>query len=182
MPAYELKVFVPFGMPKKSADKLTACFQVKTAWHAIFRMYNQMGLSKGINSSTGFLLLNVPAEGVAVTHLGPALGLSSRSLSRSLNNLEEKGWIERRADTLDKRMVRVFLTPLGLRFRKEASQTVKAFHRFLQSKWSPEEWALLENLLKQLPELASSFSAQHTAYSQAPNSPNTTSYEFSLEH
>jgi len=182
MLAYEFKVFVPFGMPKKSDDKLTACFQVKTAWHAIFRMYNQMGLSKGINSSTGFLLLNVPAEGVAVTHLGPALGLSSRSLSRSLNNLEEKGWIERRADSLDKRMVRVFLTPLGLRFRKEASQTVKAFHRFLQSKWSPDEWALLENLLKQLPELASSFSAQHTAYSQAPNSPNTTSYEFSLEH
>jgi DNA-binding MarR family transcriptional regulator len=169
-------------MPKKSNDKLTACFQVKTAWHSIFRMYNQMGIRKGINSSTGFLLLNVPAEGVAVTHLGPALGLSSRSLSRSLNNLEEKGWIERRADVQDKRMVRVFLTPLGLRYRKEASQTVKAFHRFLQSKWSPQEWAMLENLLKQIPELSAAFSAGDTASPQNALPSKPAAYELSLEH
>jgi len=169
-------------MPKKSNDNLTACFLVKTAWYSIFRMYNQLGQYNGMNSSTGFLLLNVPAEGVAVTHLGPALGLSSRSLSRSLNNLEKKGWIERRADSSDKRMVRVFLTPLGLHFRKDASQTVKAFHHFLQSKWNPEEWTLLENLLKQIPVFAAAFSGQHTPSNQNPIPTKSIPYELSIEH
>ncbi|MFZ4060539.1 MAG: MarR family winged helix-turn-helix transcriptional regulator [Bacteroidia bacterium] len=169
-------------MRKQTDDKLTACFQVKTAWHAIFRMYNQLGLGKSINSSTGFLLLNVPKNGVAVTHLGPTLGLSSRSLSRSLNNLEEKGWIERRADPQDKRMVRVFLTPLGLRCRKEASQTVKAFHRFLQSKWSPEQWELLQNMLKQMPELTTVFWAEHAPSHQNILPSKSATYELSLEN
>jgi DNA-binding MarR family transcriptional regulator len=145
-------------------------------------MYNQLGLGKSINSSTGFLLLNVPKNGVAVTHLGPILGLSSRSLSRSLNNLEEKGWIERRADPQDKRMVRVFLTPLGLRCRKEASQTVKAFHRFLQSKWSPEQWELLQNMLKQMPELTTVFRAEHAPSHQNILPSKSATYELSLEN
>lgn len=149
-------------MGHRAEQKSTACFSVKTAWHAIFRMYNTLGLAKGISSSTGFLLLNVPREGVAVTHLGPLLGLSARSLSRSLNVLESKGWIERRLDTQDRRMMRVFLTPKGLKFRKEASQTVKAFQQFLMSKWAPEQWQLLQHMLEQVPQYASDFAEQNS--------------------
>jgi DNA-binding PadR family transcriptional regulator len=99
-----------------------------------------------------------------------------------LNNLEEKGWIERRADPQDKRMVRVFLTPLGLRCRKEASQTVKAFHRFLQSKWSPEQWELLQNMLKQMPELTTVFWAEHAPTHQNILPSKSATYELSLEN
>lgn len=154
--------FLILSMGNRVDQKSTACFRVKTAWHAIFRMYNTLGLEKGISSSTGFLLLNVPREGVAVTHLGPLLGLSARSLSRSLNGLESKGWIERRLDPQDKRMMRVFLTPQGLRFRRDASQTVKAFQKFLMAKWSPEQWQLIQNMLEHLPKLAAEFVDQNT--------------------
>ena len=72
--------------------ELTIDYNIKAAWHAIMRMYNQYGQDFDITASTGFVLLNIDSEqGTPATKIAPALGMESRSLTRMLKSLEEKG-------------------------------------------------------------------------------------------
>lgn len=87
----------------------TIDYNIKVAWHAIMRMYNQYGQDFDITASTGFVLLNIDSEqGTPATKIAPALGMEARSLTRSLKSLEEKGWIYREQDAKDGRSVRIF--------------------------------------------------------------------------
>ncbi|HZX73006.1 MAG TPA: MarR family transcriptional regulator, partial [Cyclobacteriaceae bacterium] len=56
---------------------------IKAAWHAIARMYNQQALKYGGTMSIGFALLNIHGdEGTAATKIAPLMGLEPRSLTR----------------------------------------------------------------------------------------------------
>lgn len=110
----------------------TICFNIKTTWHAISRMYNSLGSPYDISTSVGFVLLNIdPEEGTPATKIAPKMGLESRSLTRILKSLEEKNWIYREADTQDRRMVRIKLSEVGLEKRSLAIKAVKDFNNHL---------------------------------------------------
>ena len=66
------------------------------------------------------------------------MGLESRSLTRALKNLEEKGYIYKEKDVNDKRSVRIFLTEQGKEKKGKAIETVKAFNDFVRQR-IPEE-------------------------------------------
>src|ERR1035437_7769666 len=94
----------------------TVCFNIKTSWHAISRMYNTSGTSYDLTTASGFVLLNIDSEkGTPATKIAPMLGMESRSLTRMLKTMEEQGIIRRKADAKDKRMVRIYLTEEGKR-------------------------------------------------------------------
>ncbi|MBL7865303.1 MAG: MarR family transcriptional regulator [Cyclobacteriaceae bacterium] len=102
---------------------------IKTAWHAIARMYNQQALKYGGTMSIGFALLNIQSEeGTPATKIGPLMGLEARSLTRLLKSMEEKGLITRKTDEQDKRSVRIMLTGEGLKRREKARETVLRFN------------------------------------------------------
>jgi MarR family transcriptional regulator, organic hydroperoxide resistance regulator len=97
---------------------------IKTAWHAIARMYNQQASKYDLTMSMGFVLLNINAEeGTPATKIAPLMGLEARSLTRLLKTMEEKELIYRKADVSDKRSVRIFLTKEG-KVKKERSKEV----------------------------------------------------------
>ena len=81
--------------------------------------------------SWGFILLNVEKEGTPSTALGPKMGMEPTSLSRTLKTMEEKGYIVRRADNIDKRKSLVFLTEKGIDARRETKEIVFEFNRKL---------------------------------------------------
>lgn len=115
--------------------KETYCYNIKTTWHAISRMYTDQGIDHDISTSTGFLLLNIhPEEGTPATKIGPKMGLEPRSLTRVLKGLEAKGWIYKAKDPNDKRLSKVFLTDLGLEKRKIAWTSVEGFNEKLRDK------------------------------------------------
>lgn len=102
---------------------------IRTAWHAIARMYNQQALKYGGTMSIGFALLNIHSEeGTPATKIGPLMGLEARSLTRLLKSMEEKGLITRKTDEQDKRSVRIMLTGEGLKRREKARETVLRFN------------------------------------------------------
>lgn len=104
-------------------------FNIKAAWHAISRMYNQQAVKYGITTSIGFVLLNINTkEGTPATKIAPLMGLESRSLTRMLKSMEEKGLIYKKPDPEDKRSVRIFLTDLGIEKKAISRETVKAFN------------------------------------------------------
>jgi DNA-binding MarR family transcriptional regulator len=107
----------------------TVDFHLKTAWHAISRMYNQQAMKYGGTMSIGFALLNIHAEeGTPATKIGPLMGLEARSLTRLLKSMEEKGLIIRKTDEADKRSVRILLTREGKKRREKARETVLRFN------------------------------------------------------
>lgn len=110
--------------------EVTVDYNIKVAWHAISRMYNQQAIKNDITTSIGFVLLNINTEhGTPATKIAPLMGLEARSLTRMLRNMEDKGLIYRKQDSQDKRSIRIFLTEEGKAKKEISRKTVKAFNQ-----------------------------------------------------
>ena len=107
----------------------TIDYNIKAAWHSIARMYNQQAAKYNGTMSIGFALLNIHSdEGTPATKIGPLMGLEPRSVTRLLKSMEEKGLIFRKADKVDKRSVRIYLTREGKKHRDKSKETVLKFN------------------------------------------------------
>ncbi|GGZ20292.1 MarR family transcriptional regulator [Echinicola pacifica] len=124
----------------------TVDFHIKSAWHAISRMYNQKAVEQGFTTSIGFVLININSkEGTPATKIAPLMGMEARSLTRILKSMEEKGLIFRQPDLVDKRSVRIFLTLEGKRKKDLSVATIKGFNEAVRELVSEEE---LEQFVK----------------------------------
>jgi DNA-binding MarR family transcriptional regulator len=113
----------------------TVDFNIKAAWHAIARMYNQQAGKYDITMSMGFVLLNINSEeGTPATKIAPLMGLEARSLTRLLKSMEEKGLIYREGDPSDKRMVRIILTKEGKKKKEKSRDVVLRFNEVIREK------------------------------------------------
>ena len=111
----------------------TIDYHVRAVWYGIFRMYNQLGLEHDITTSLGYVLLNIHTEGgTPATKIAPLMGMESRSLTRMLKSMEEKGLIYKRQDENDRRSVRIFLTEEGIRRKEISRKTVRSFNEKLR--------------------------------------------------
>jgi len=114
---------------------------IRTAWHAIARMYNQQASKYDLTMSMGFVLLNINSEeGTPATKIAPLMGLEARSLTRLLKTMEEeKGLIYRKADANDKRSVRIFLTKEGRKKKEKSRDVVLKFNNCIRESVSNEK-------------------------------------------
>ena len=111
----------------------TIDYHVRAVWYGIFRMYNQLGLEHDITTSLGYVLLNIHTEGgTPATKIAPLMGMESRSLTRMLKSMEEKGLIYKKQDEKDRRSVRIFLTEEGIRRKEISRKTVRTFNEKLR--------------------------------------------------
>ena len=107
----------------------TIDYHVRAVWYAIYRMYNQVASKYDVTTSIGFVLLNIHSEdGTPATKIAPLMGLESRSLTRMLKSMEEKGLIYKQKDEIDGRSVRIFLTEKGQAQKEVSRQTVRSFN------------------------------------------------------
>lgn len=133
------------------APEETVDYNIKVAWHAISRMYNTQAAKHDITTSIGFVLLNINQEtGTPATKIAPLLGLETRSLTRILRSMEEKGLIYKQADTQDKRSVRIFLTEEGLRKKEVSRQTVRHFNQKVREKIPQNQLDVLFKVVGQI--------------------------------
>lgn len=103
-------------------------------------MYNQQALKYGGTMSVGFALLNIHSEeGTPATKIGPMMGLETRSLTRLLRSMEEKGLIYREGDKNDKRSVRIYLTKAGKKNKEKARETVLRFNEAVRENFSAQK-------------------------------------------
>ena len=112
-------------------SKDTIDFHIKSTWHGMFKMYNQVAAKYGTTQATGLVLLSIDKDGTPSTSIAPSLGMEATSLSRIIKNLEEKKLIYRKPDGKDKRMVRIFLTSVGVEKRKIAKKVVEGFNELI---------------------------------------------------
>lgn len=118
----------------------TVDYHIKSCWHAISRMYNQKAAGEGFTTAIGFVLININSkEGTPATKIAPMMGLETRSLTRMLKNMEEKGLIFKKPDLLDKRSVRIFLTEEGKRKKEISINTIREFNEQIREVVSESE-------------------------------------------
>lgn len=132
----------------------TIDYFLKVVWQSIANRYNQIAAGVGITQSIGYLLINIDEiEGTSVSQVASLLGLKSTSLSRMLSNLEKQNLIYREAGLDDKRLVKVFLTPLGREKRQAAKAVVREFNEYLNTHISDDEKIKLVEILKHINQL-----------------------------
>jgi DNA-binding MarR family transcriptional regulator len=109
----------------------TLDYHIKSTWHAITRMYNQIAAQYEISQTIGYVLINIEKTGTPATKIAPLMGMEPTSLSRLLKTMEDNGLIYRQGDELDKRIVRIYLTDLGYLKRQLAKKVIKDFNQKL---------------------------------------------------
>jgi len=142
----------------------TVDHNIKTAWHAIARMYNQQALKYDGTMSMGFVLLNINSEeGSPATKIAPLMGLEARSLTRLLKSMEEKGLIFREADKIDKRSVRICLTEKGRDKKEKARETVLRFNEAVRQQVSQEKLTIFFEVLQHINQMIEKINSNKTS-------------------
>ena len=125
-------------------------FHIRWAWYNISKLYNQAASDFGVSMSVGYVLLNIDKEGTPSTKLGPKMGMEPKSLSRTLKNMEDLGLIERKSDSSDKRIAKVFLTDLGKEKRNLAREAVIGFNHNLKESLTQQEAKTFLTLIQKI--------------------------------
>jgi len=138
-----------------SDKKETYCARIKQSWHAISRMYNAEGEDHQLSTTVGFILLQINTpEGVPSTSIGPAIGMEATSLVRTLNFMEEQGWIKRKKDKSDGRKVLIALTPKGKLKRDISRKAVKDFNEAISKRLSSKKLQVFNEVIAEINAIA----------------------------
>ena len=79
----------------------TVDHHIKSTWHNMFKMYNQVAARYGTTQATGLVLLGINKEGTPSTSIAPSLGMEATSLSRVLKTFEDNDLIYRKKHTIN---------------------------------------------------------------------------------
>jgi len=97
------------------------CFALYRASRAVTRVYGSLLEPLGLTYPQYLVMLVLWEETTAsVKALGQRLALDSGTLTPLLKRLEHSGFVSRRRDTEDERVVRIELTPEGKKLRSKA--------------------------------------------------------------
>ena len=129
----------------------TIDYNIRKTWFNITKMYNRTATDYMASTSLAMIVLNIDMlEGTPSTQLGPNMGMESTSLSRSLNKLEESGYIKRKPDPKDKRKSIIHLTKSGLEGREVAKEIVLDFNNKVFSHFEKSEMDTFFKILKKI--------------------------------
>lgn len=125
--------------------------RIRSSWIELFKFYNDQASKEGGTLSMAFVLLTVSEKyGTPVTKIAPRMNMEPNSLSRLLKSLEEKGFVIKRKDKIDKRKVYICLTKSGLKMRDKAAEKLFSLEKIIKSKISIEDlttfFSVLDNL------------------------------------
>ncbi|MCG6973363.1 MAG: MarR family transcriptional regulator [Desulfobacterales bacterium] len=104
----------------------------------------------GLHHAQGMILFHLWREdGLAQNVLAQALNITPPTTTNTLQRMERNGWIRRRRDKTDQRIVRVYLTNKARALRQEVRNTFQELDRELMAVLSENELnILMASLLK----------------------------------
>ncbi len=128
-------------------------YRIRSAWHEMARMYNEMAAGYQGTMAMGFILLTINEQyGTPVTKIAPRMGMKPNSLSRVLNSMEEKGLIFRKKDEKDRRQVYICLTETGRDMRRVALDAVFKLNHAIIKDLSPDKVEIFFEVMDQVPK------------------------------
>jgi len=131
----------------------TIDFHLRWLWQKIIRIYNQEASKFGGTMSVGYVLLNIDKDGTPSTKLGPKMGMESRSLTRTLKSMEEKGLIYKTQAENDGRLVLIHLTNDGKKYRDTSREVVLKLNEYVHENIDSDKLETFFEVSKQINEL-----------------------------
>jgi DNA-binding MarR family transcriptional regulator len=106
------------------------------------------GSFMGVTTSQAGAVLAFPLKGgLTMNELSKAVNLEISTMTRMVDQLVEKGLVERQTDAKDRRVVRVGLTEGGSKLHKKLTDALQGFYTSALNKFPKEEQAvILQNL------------------------------------
>jgi DNA-binding MarR family transcriptional regulator len=89
-------------------------------------------------------------EGLTAIDLGRRTNIDKATLSGVLDRMSDAGWIEKRRDEQDKRMLRLFPSKKSIRLKKELKAAREEANKELLTGFAPEERSSLRHFLLRL--------------------------------
>jgi len=115
---------------------------LRATWQAVAKMYNEQASKHHVTMAVAMALLNIDYKnGTPSTSLGPSMGMEATSLSRILKNMEERGFIYREKNLLDRRSICIKLTKLGIEKREFSKSSVNQFNKVIRENLSDDKIA-----------------------------------------
>lgn len=94
------------------------------------------------------LLFVCENEGPSIKEVGRACGLKKQTMTSHLNELEKRGYIERRINPRDKREQNIFLTPYGEKFKLNLFECIDVIEKAYTQVLGEVELDRVQHLLK----------------------------------
>ena len=133
----------------------TVDYHIKSSWHSISRMYNQLASSYNLTQAAGYVLMMIDEhKGTYVTKIGPLLGMEPTSMTRLLKSMESDALIVRVKEKGDKRKVKVWLTKDGLEKRIIARKVVKRFNNRILNEIGEAEFIIFKDIIQKVNQIA----------------------------
>ena len=128
--------------------------RIRSSWIELFKFYNDQASKEGGTLSMAFVLLTISEKyGTPVTKIAPRMNMEPNSLSRLLKSLEEKGFVLKRKDKIDKRKVYICLTKSGLKLRDKAAEKLFALEKVIKSKITTKDLKAFFSVLDTLSQI-----------------------------
>lgn len=140
-------------MVKKHTETVDS--KLKNSWQIISRMYNAEAMTYGSSISIGYFLLNIDSkEGSFASDIAPKLGMETTSLSRIIKTLENEKLITKKVDKLDKRKVKLLLTPKGKEAKELSKNSVRKFNSLVHNKISKDRMDVFTKTIDEISQIA----------------------------
>ena len=135
-------------------EDLTIDYLLRSTWLSVQKMYNEQAGCYDSTMVYAFTLLSIdPRGGTPSTSLGPKMGIEPTSLSRTLKNLEARGFIVRKPNPEDGRSVLITLTEEGLRMRDISKHFVLQFNEAINSHIEHEKMQIFLEVIYKINQL-----------------------------
>lgn len=136
---------------KQDAEKLSLGHQLARVGRLVGRRMRMKLVGTGLHHAQGMILLHLwHADGVAQNKLAKILHITAPTATATLQRMERDGWIRRRRDTDDQRVVRVYLTAKAKALRIETRSSFKELDNELTSVLSEAERKIFMAALKKV--------------------------------
>lgn len=131
-------------------------------YHSIRRLFRQNqkfsmthSIYPDLTPSEIQLLRHIGFHGeVSQRHLADHLGVDKAMISRTLQRLEEKGYLIRKEDEKDARSKKVVALPPAFEIHQEGKGLSEQFYDSITEEFSSEELALLDRMLRKMADKA----------------------------
>ena len=89
-------------------------------------------------------------EGLLPSELAEKTSQGRATITGLLDRLAKEGWVERRPDEIDRRSLRIYLTPYASQHREAILQLFENTNRKFLNCFSAEEWGQMKDFLNRL--------------------------------
>lgn len=139
----------PAGLPRRLHGLLG--FQLRMAHAAIYRQF-VVSLDDIDLTPRQYAVLEIIADapGVSQIDIAGLLTMDRPTTMAIVNRLQDRGLVERRASTRDRRRQELHLTSEGADFLEVAAKRIAEYERGMAARYSPGELRTLMELLRRL--------------------------------